>query len=91
MSREGEGRGGMRRELRRGEERRGKGRRGTWLGFYFPLYSRFTSRLVSPALQKAELKTISNSNSTIGNMEVGMAYVPMQLAERGRVLGIPWV
>ena len=110
MRREEKGRGGMRKEERRGEEEegeregeeregsRGKGRRGreregeekgrneegggeegrggTGLGLYFLLYSRFTSRLVSPALQKAELKTISNSNSTIGNMEVGVACVP---------------
>ena len=80
---EGERRGEEEEGEREGEEKgrneeggEEEGRRGTGLGLYCLLYSRFTSRLVSPALQKAELKTISNSNSTIGNMEVGVACVP---------------
>ena len=58
--------------------------RGEGLGLYFPPCSRFTCRLVSPALQKAELKTISKSNSIIGNMEVGRAYTLAHAVSRGK-------
>jgi len=34
------------------------------------MVNKFTSRLVSPALQQAELQSINVSNTTIGNMEV---------------------
>ena len=33
-------------------------------------FCRFTTKYVSPALQQAELQSISKSNTTIGNLEV---------------------